>query len=250
MIRLIIAFVLLAAVLRPALMCGQEVDSVKIEDRSTQFRPTQLILPASLIAVGALGFCGGVFDDTRNWVRDEVQCMSGGQKYTFDDYVQYLPVASYMGLGLINGVEHRHSLLDRTLVTATSWATLAILVRGSKYFISSPRPGERGDDSFPSGHTSTAFMGAELVRMEYGTGYAIGAYAVACGVGFMRMWNDRHWVTDVIAGAGVGILSARVGYWMLPVWRKVFNMKDSNKAITIVPYYNSQAFGASMAMVF
>jgi membrane-associated phospholipid phosphatase len=57
-------------------------------------------------------------------------------------------------------------------------------------------------------------------------------------------------VTDVIAGAGVGILSARVGYWMLPVWRKVFKMEDSNKAITIVPYYNSQAFGASMAMVF
>lgn len=252
--RLIITFVLLITVFRPMLMRGQEVDSLKFEDPSTQFKATQLILPTSLIAVGALSFCGGVFDDARRWVRKEVQCMSGGQEYTFDDYLQYLPVASYMGLGLINGVEHRHTLLERTLVTATSWATLAIMVRGSKHFISSPRPEKdgrfRGDDSFPSGHTSTAFMGAELVRMEYGTGYAIGAYAVACGVGFMRLWNDRHWVTDVIAGAGVGILSARVGYWMLPVWRKVFNMQDSNKAVAIVPYYNSQAFGASMAMVF
>ena len=54
-------------------------------------------------------------------------------------------------------------------------------------------------------------MGAELVRMEYGGWYGIGAYTIAVGVGFMRMYNGRHWLHDVVAGAGVGILSARVG---------------------------------------
>lgn len=54
-------------------------------------------------------------------------------------------------------------------------------------------------------------MGAELVRIEYGGWYGAGAYAVAAGVGFMRMYNGRHWLHDVVAGAGVGILSARIG---------------------------------------
>ena len=73
--------------------------------------------------------------------------------------------------------------------------------------------------SFPSGHTVTAFIGAEILRREYGEKYpaiAIAGYTVATGVGIMRMYNNRHWASDVLAGAGVGILSASLMYWLAP----------------------------------
>ncbi len=76
-------------------------------------------------------------------------------------------------------------------------------------------------------------MGAELVRMEYGGWYGIGAYTIAVGVGFMRMYNGRHWLHDVVAGAGVGILSARVGEWSCRLWQKIFqtNGKKENDLV-------------------
>ena len=46
------------------------------------------------------------------------------------------------------------------------------------------------------------------------------AYTAAITVGVLRVYNNKHWFTDVFAGAGVGILSARIGYWMLPYTRK------------------------------
>lgn len=79
------------------------------------------------------------------------------------------------------------------------------------------------------------------------------AYAVACGVAFLRLYNDRHWLNDVIAGAGVGILSARIGYWLLPLNRKIFKIKGKN-APTVVsaPFYDysNNGLGYSMAIVF
>lgn len=97
-------------------------------------------------------------------------------------------------------------------------------------------------------------MGAELIRSEYPLGVGITAYAVACGVGFMRLYNDRHWINDVIAGAGVGILCARIGYWMLPVWRKVFNLdrRGCCQVAAISPFYDVErrAAGASFVACF
>ena len=99
-------------------------------------------------------------------------------------------------------------------------------------------------------------MGAELVRTEYkyaSPWYGIGAYTIATGVGFLRLYNNRHWVSDVIAGAGVGILSARIGYWLLPFERKLFGWDNKeDRMLVAVPYYqpNTKSLGASFSMVF
>ena len=158
------------------------------------------------------------------------------------------------------------------------WATLlasnllltTLIVQPIKHIIHAPRPltwfAENMPDialplvegvrmnhwlSFPSGHTATAFAGAELVRAEYGWGYGIAAYTVATGVAFMRLYNNRHWLNDVLAGAGVGIVSAQIGYWMLPLSRKIFKM-DRRKALVSTPmYYPEQnALGMACAMSF
>ena len=97
------------------------------------------------------------------------------------------------------------------------------------------------DYSFPSGHTATAFTGAELVRSEYGLGIGIAAYGVAAGVALLRLYNERHWVGDVLFGAGIGILSARIGYWMLPLWQKWLKIPSCRGIqATAIPLYQTE----------
>lgn len=119
---------------------------------------------------------------------------------------------------------------------ATSYAALAVLTNIPKMYVDEKRPEFAGHNSFPSGHTATAFMGAELVRIEYGGWYGAAAYTVAGGIGFMRIYNGRHWLHDVVAGAGVGILSARMGEWSVKLWQRLLHKnKKAAKSFTFTP---------------
>ena len=96
------------------------------------------------------------------------------------------------------------------------------VLEGLKYGVAKERPDTHGRTSFPSGHTYFAFSGAELLRREYGRDYpwvAVAGYAVASFVGAMRVYNNRHWISDVAAGAGIGILSVSTVYWIDELWQ-------------------------------
>ena len=69
------------------------------------------------------------------------------------------------------------------------------------------------------------------MREEYGFDMGIGAYTIAVCVAFLRLYNGRHWLNDVIAGADVGILSARIGYWMLPLYQRWFKCVKFNREV-------------------
>ena len=69
--------------------------------------------------------------------------------------------------------------------------------------------------AFPSGHTAQAFLAASIVHTEFrdkSQWYGIGAYTIATSVAAYRMINNKHWQSDVVAGAGFGILSAHLAY--------------------------------------
>lgn len=212
---------------------------------STQFRPRQLIFPAAAIAVGSAGIRSHLID-----TRGE------RKKHTFDNTLQYLPTAAYLGLGFIPGVDHRHRFTSRLMAGVTAFALMSGLCQGVKRLAREPRPDTGAQTSFPSGHTATAFMGAELVRLEYGWGYGSAAYIVAAGIGAMRIYNNRHWCNDVLAGAGVGVLSAQVAYWLLPLEERLFYRKKRAARRTgdmvLVPTYDgfSQAPGVAFALTF
>ena len=229
---------------------SDRIPDVEMVDKSTRFDAKQLILPAALVAVGSLGLIPAVKDVNRD-IRDGVADARDGHYFHADDYLQYLPVVSTYGLSLL-GAKARHSYLDRTFLIATSYLTMGILVNGLKYTIREPRPyNPNVRNSFPSGHTATAFMGAELVRMEYKDA---SVWYGASGIGVLRVWNERHWATDVLAGAGIGILSARVAYWLLPFERRLFGLDKKKNAsdMVAVPYYSpgDRTFGASLALTF
>jgi membrane-associated phospholipid phosphatase len=97
------------------------------------------------------------------------------------------------------------------------------------------RPDASNDKSFPSGHTSHAFAAATFMAKELkdkSIWYGVGAYTIATGVGVLRIMNNRHWVSDVMAGAGIGILSTNIAYLTHQ------NRWGKNKNLTIIPTYS------------
>ena len=56
-----------------------------------------------------------------------------------------------------------------------------------------------------------------MMHKEYGDRspwYSISAFTVATATGISRILNNRHWLSDVLAGAGIGILSTELGYYL------------------------------------
>ena len=219
---------------------------------STRFRTEQLVAPIAFIGLGALGV--GEKSPMRGInlaIKDGLYETSKGVKLRFDDYVQYAPVAFYLTLDFM-GLKAKHSFGERVAVAAVTYIAVTAFSQSIKYIVREPRPDTGTRNSFPSGHTATVFAGAELVRSEYGWGAGMGAYALAATVGFMRMYNGRHWFNDVLAGAGFGILSARVGYWLLPLNRHIFKIPRKGQAMVATPMYyaNTRALGMSCAFQF
>ncbi len=148
----------------------------------------------------------------------------GGKKNTqlltdfktgIDDYTQFFGPAMVVGLKL-GGYEGR-SDWPRLLASAgMSYVIMAGLVNGIKYSAKEMRPDGSTANSWPSGHTATAFVGATLLHKEYGLTrspwWSVAGYGVATATGVMRVLNNRHWISDVMSGAGIGIMSTELGY--------------------------------------
>lgn len=234
------------------LLAGDYSTRVKIfDDASVRFNPEKLILPIYLVGFGAYGLNHeGEMGKLNNAVKNSMAEIRNGRYCKIDDYIQYLPTISVFGLEYA-GIKAKHTFSERLAITATSWIAMGLISTSIKYTVREMRPDNSSANSFPSGHTATAFMGAELVRMEYGIIPGIIAYSMAGAVGYLRMYNERHWLGDVIAGAGIGILSANIGYLLLPLNRKIFNMRSPESvSISAHPCYfpekNSMGYSLSL----
>ena len=140
-----------------------------------------------------------------------------GSVAVFDNFLQYSPAALAVGLKAF-GYKGR-SAWGRFLVSgALSTAIMAATVNALKYSARVTRPDNSKRNSFPSGHTATAFMAATILHKEYGQTrslwFSAGGYAAATVTGLMRIVNNRHWASDVLMGAGLGIFSTELAYWI------------------------------------
>ncbi|MDR0962039.1 MAG: phosphatase PAP2 family protein, partial [Mediterranea sp.] len=178
-----------------------------------------MIYPASAIVVGSVASGSGFGKKINRRVRRAIEHKK--RPIRADDYLQYLPTVSVFGLSL-TGARAKHDYLDRAVITTTSYLMMGIMVNTVKYTTRVQRPGRGSRNSFPSGHTATAFMGAELLRLEYGTWAGVAGYSLASAIGVARIYNGRHWVSDVLVGSGVGILSAHAGYYLHPLIRPLY----------------------------
>lgn len=153
------------------------------------------------------------FDSEIRYIRNNA---IPGFRHTYDDYLQYTPGIVAIGLKAA-GYESRSSWGRMAVSDAFSAGIMAIAVNGVKYSVRRMRPDGTSRNSFPSGHTATAFMMASILHKEYGwrsPWFSIGGYTVAAATGISRVMNNRHWATDVVAGAAIGILSVQLGYFI------------------------------------
>ena len=136
-------------------------------------------------------------------------------KTGIDDYTQFFGPVMTVGLKL-GGVEGRSDWPRLMASAAMSYGIMAAFVNGIKYTAKEMRPDGSTANSWPSGHTATSFVGATLLHKEYGLTrspwYSVAGYGVATATGVMRVLNNRHWISDVMSGAGIGIMSTELGY--------------------------------------
>ncbi len=230
-------------------------DSIAKFDNDTlnlKFKYKSLIIPAVFIGYGIIGLESGQIKGFNSGIREEVT-EDIDEKISIDDFSQYVPIASVYGLSAL-GIRSKNNYKDKTIILATSYLLMGLTVNAFKKTASVERPDGSSFNSFPSGHTATAFMGAEMMMQEYkneSVWYGISGYVVATGTGVFRMYNNRHWLSDVVAGAGIGILSAKAGYWLFPYVSKIFKSNKNKTTQTVfIPSYNGKNVGFGLVSKF
>lgn len=223
-------------------------DTIKQKDIGLPFYYKQLIIPAAFITYGLTSIESDYLKLLNTELRNELR-ESIDEKFTIDDFSQYAPVATVYLLNNV-GVKGKHNLKDRTLIYASSYLLMSAQVIALKSVSRVERPDGSSNNSFPSGHTATAFSGAEFLWQEYkdvNIWYGISGYAVAAGTGFFRIYNGRHWLSDVAMGAGIGILSTKLAYWMFPLQKRIFK-SERNIGSAIMPFYDGKKLGVGLCL--
>lgn len=218
-----------------------------IKEQNKRIR--SLIIPAGLITYGFVALENDGLKQLNNSTKLELREDHPTFITKIDNYLQYSPAVAVYGLNAL-GIKGKNNFRDRTIIYAMSNVISAAFVLPLKNITKIQRPDGSGFNSFPSGHTTTAFAAAEFLRMEYkevSPWYGIAGYAAATTTGVLRLYNNKHWVSDVVAGAGFGILSTKLAYWIYPSIKRKF-FKDKPMNTMVMPYY--QSGGGGLALVY
>jgi membrane-associated phospholipid phosphatase len=83
------------------------------------------------------------------------------------------------------------------------------LTQALKYTVRRERPDQSGRNSFPSGHAADTFAFATALERHLGWRFAVPAYLFSSYVAVSRLPENRHWASDTVFGAAVGIIAGR-----------------------------------------
>jgi membrane-associated phospholipid phosphatase len=195
----------------------------------------------------ALGIASGI---TYNPFVKQIQTngVAPGRVTNLDDYIQYGPTAIQIGV-IIAGYEGKNEAFDQAGIFLIGTGIYVATTQGLKAAIKEVRP-DGGANSYPSGHTATAFFGASVLAHEFRDThpeFVIAGYTLATATGALRIANSKHWLTDVLMGSAIGIASAELAYLVYPhvrdKWQKL-------NRFTLTPQVAPSYYGASMTVGF
>lgn len=213
--------------------------------------PLSLIVPGALIAYGVSSFVIHPVRRFDYYIHDRIERSSPNFNTNAESYFLIGPVVMVYGLNLI-GVEGKNRFIDRTALLGLSGGFLGVSELITKHLTHRLRPNNADYLSFPSGHTGLAFMGAEFLAQEYSDKspvYTVIGYTFAVTTGIFRMYNRDHWFSDVVAGAGFGILSTKAAYLVYPYIRnKLTHTDKQGRKTMLMPTYQNGVPGLSFAM--
>ncbi|MFR9165189.1 MAG: phosphatase PAP2 family protein [Dysgonomonas sp.] len=228
-----------------SLVLNQNITNLQSE--YSKFKPARFILPTAFIAYGFTSRYTGL-DEIDKRIQKESQKHFNTNTWA-DDVLLFVPHAAVFGLDWC-GVKPVNNFKDRFIVSATSFAIGEGLTLITKHATNRWRPNGENKESFPSAHTCLAFSGAHILMKEYrhvSPWIGIGGYTVATTVGVLRITNNKHWFSDVVAGAGFGILSVELSYLLLPYLSRTFSFgkekKEETSLLEISPIMTSEHIG-------
>lgn len=206
----------------------------------------KVVLPLGLIGYGFTSLNNGITTKADKHIRHELLEEYPHFSTHIDDKLQYAPVAAVYTLNLL-GVKSKNNLFDRTAMYLISNSIMGMSVDFLKGQTGKLRPSGSDRRSFPSGHTATAFVAAEFMRQEFSgisPWYGYIGYTMAGATGALRMMNNQHWLSDVVTGAGIGILSTKFTYFAYP-WLKKKISKNKEMDFIVTPVIQSKSMGFS-----
>ncbi len=196
-------------------------------------------IPLSLIVGGVLLNKTNFEKDFQSNLRSQLP-----QNFEFhvDDYAQYLPIAE-LYLADVMRVKAKHHWFDQTKYLFISNLVSSSITHALKHLVIKTRPNGAAY-SFPSGHSTLAFTNASVLFQEFQEESPIIAYSgyvFAITTASFRMLNNKHWLSDVLMGAGIGILATEVVYRLEPL--KNFNPFQKSKNISFIPTCDDRTYG-------
>ncbi|MFQ5823037.1 MAG: phosphatase PAP2 family protein [bacterium] len=131
-------------------------------------------------------------------------------------------------------------LANTGLYLLEAYFTTVLITGTTKIIVQRTRPNGENNLSFPSGHTSGMFTVASVLDKRYGYKVGIPSYLLAGFVGISRIKMQKHFPTDVIAGAALGII----------VGRSFVPSKNNNKSAAVLPVFYRNYVGISYQVHF
>jgi membrane-associated phospholipid phosphatase len=135
-----------------------------------------------------------------------------------DPYLKWTPFMAALVLN-VTAKKRKHSFKAWLLIIAICEGVQAAITETLKKNLKELRPQPSlSTRSFPSGHTATSFAGAELLRSEFSKEHPVtcySGYVIAVATAVLRLRENKHWLTDVAAGAAIGIISARLSLMLM-----------------------------------
>lgn len=202
--------------------------------------PTTLIITGSLITKKKLEL------DIRQKVLDRTH---GVRQSKIDDYFQFAPIAELYLADLLK-VKAKNHWFDQSKNLVMTAALNEIIIKSLKLGIDKTRP-NGGHYSMPSGHTSFAFANATVLYEEFKTTSPLIAYSgfgFAATTGTFRIINNKHWLSDVLVGTGIGILSAKIIYHFEPL--KNWNPFKQKQNVLLYPQIQHQSYSVHSVITF
>ena len=137
--------------------------------------------------------------------------------HRWEDYGVALTPLAATWMMKICGVKSRSN--TRRMITANglSLGLTVGLAQTLRWTVREKRPDGQGTNSLPSVHASLAYMGATILSREYGhisPWITIGGYTAATGTQMLRIGHNAHWVNDIFLGAGIGVVSTNLAYFL------------------------------------
>lgn len=215
-----------------------------LKAQDTTFRKNkQWIAPIALTGLGFALYNQSAKNAQLNFRNNQL----GNFQTHADDFLQYTPSLLFIGANLVEKMTGKNTkaLKKNIGIFVIGTGTYVVISQILKRGINEKRP-DGGDYSFPSGHTSTAFFGARLIDIKFRKSkpwLVVGAYTLASATAALRMANNKHWASDVLVGAGLGISSAEFAHWIYPKLKSKF---EKNQAFQFEPILTPNFYAARL----